>query len=254
MPVAATERTSPPIPLVELLDASGGKIIGKLNADTRFRWIERNSREVVPGDLFIAVKGEVHDGHSFVADAAAHGAAAALVRGDWAAGQSNPPLPLIAVPEPVEALQQLAAARRLHLDVGVVGVTGSLGKTSTKEIIAAVLGSKFTDLPQSGQHEQRDRPAALDSRDRAGGRDGGAGDGRSLRHGRGCPAGAASPAPRLGSLPMCIRSTWSGWAPSKQSRRPSGSCRPPSLPLDMRCSTVTMSACAPWPSTRPPRC
>src|SRR5688500_1716722 len=111
MPVAATERTSPPIPVAELLDASGAQLMGELDADTSFRWVERNSREVVPGDLFIAVQGEVHDGHTFVAEAAAHGATAALVRAEWAAAQSDPPLPLIAVTDPVEALQQLAAAR-----------------------------------------------------------------------------------------------------------------------------------------------
>lgn len=150
MPVVASARTSPPIPLTELLDATGATVIGELDPGTEFRWIERNSREVVPGDLFIAVKGEVHDAHRFVDDAAAHGATAALVRADWAAGQSNPPLPLIAVPQPVEALQQLAAARRTTLDAGIVGVTGSLGKTSTKETIAAVLGARYRTYRSPG--------------------------------------------------------------------------------------------------------
>ena len=150
MPVAATERTSPPIPLAELLDVTGAMVIGGLVADTEFRWIERNSREIVSGDLFLAVKGEVHDGHSFVADAAARGAAAALVRADWASGQSDPPLPLISVPVPIEALQQLAAARRARLEIGLVGVTGSLGKTSTKETIAAVLGARFKTYRSPG--------------------------------------------------------------------------------------------------------
>ncbi|MEZ4666117.1 MAG: Mur ligase domain-containing protein [Thermomicrobiales bacterium] len=140
MPAPARARTSPPIPLTELLDASGAQVIGAIDPETEFRWIERNSRDVTPSDLFIAVKGEVHDGHAFVADAAAHGASAALVRADWAAQHADMSIPLIAVPDPVEALQQLAAARRAKLDIGVVGVTGSLGKTSTKETIAAVLG------------------------------------------------------------------------------------------------------------------
>jgi UDP-N-acetylmuramoyl-tripeptide--D-alanyl-D-alanine ligase len=150
MPVTATERTSPPISLAELLEATGASIVGDLDPNVEFRWIERNSREVVPGDLFIAVKGEVHDGHSFVADAAARGATAALVREDWAAEQPDPPLPLISVSSPVEALQRLAAARRARLEVGVVGVTGSLGKTSTKETIAAVLGAKYRTYRSPG--------------------------------------------------------------------------------------------------------
>jgi UDP-N-acetylmuramoyl-tripeptide--D-alanyl-D-alanine ligase len=150
MPAAATERTSPPIPLAELLDATGATVTGDLDPSTQFRWIERNSKDVVPGDLFIAVKGEMHDGHAFTEDAAAHGAAAALVRSDWAASRLDLPLPLITVPEPIMALQQLAAARRNRLSVEVVGVTGSLGKTSTKETIAAVLSARFRTYRSPG--------------------------------------------------------------------------------------------------------
>ena len=72
MPISPAERTSPPISLAELLSATAGRMIGELDPGTEFRWIERNSREVVPGDLFIAVKGEVHDGHRFVGDELNH--------------------------------------------------------------------------------------------------------------------------------------------------------------------------------------
>lgn len=150
MPVTASARTSPPIPLSELLDATGATIIGEIDPATEFRWIERNSRDVMPGDLFLAVKGELHDGHNFVADAVSRCAAAALVRSDWAEGHAEVGIPLIAVPDPVGALQQLAAARRARLDIGVVGVTGSLGKTSTKETIAAVLGAQFATYRSPG--------------------------------------------------------------------------------------------------------
>jgi UDP-N-acetylmuramoyl-tripeptide--D-alanyl-D-alanine ligase len=150
MPVTATERTSPPIPLTELLDATGAHVVGELDPGTEFRWIERNSREVVPGDLFIAVQGEIHDGHRFVTDAAAHRATAALVRADWAAEHTDSGLPLISVADPVEALQRLAAGRRARMEIGVVGVTGSLGKTSTKETIAAVLGAKYKTYRSPG--------------------------------------------------------------------------------------------------------
>jgi UDP-N-acetylmuramoyl-tripeptide--D-alanyl-D-alanine ligase len=150
MPVTATERTSPPISLAELVAATRARVIGELDPETKFRWIERNSRKVTPGDLFIAVKGETHDGHAFVDDAAAHGATAALVRGEWADAHPEAPLALIAVPAPVEALQQLAAMRRKRLDIGVVGITGSLGKTSTKETIAAVLGARYRTYRSPG--------------------------------------------------------------------------------------------------------
>lgn len=150
MSVAPTERTSPPIPLFELLDATGAQVVGDLDPATAFRWIERNSLEVVPGDLFIAIHGEAHDGHTFVNDAAAHGAVAALVCSDWATAHADASIPLISVPSPVEALQQLAAARRTRLDAEIVGVTGSLGKTSTKETIAAVLGARFRTYRSPG--------------------------------------------------------------------------------------------------------
>jgi len=150
MPTTAAERTSPPIPLSELLESTGGQVIGDLDPGTAFRWVERNSREVAPGDLFIAIRGEAHDGHNFIADAAIHGATAALVRQDWAGAHPDAPLPLITVPEPVAALQQLAAARRQRLDIQVIGVTGSVGKTSTKETIAAALGARYRTYRSPG--------------------------------------------------------------------------------------------------------
>lgn len=141
----------PPIPMQELLAASGGRIVGDLDPSTVFGWIERNSREITPGDIFIAVQGERFDGHQFVADAANRGAAAALVSEAWAAGQPEPPLPLVLVEDPVTALQQLAAARRLTMpDLRVIGITGSIGKTSTKEVVAAVLRQRFRTYRSPG--------------------------------------------------------------------------------------------------------
>ena len=127
--------------LDELLTGTGGTLRGEVPESTRIRRIERDSREVRPGDLFVAIRGERLDGHAFVDDAAARGALAALVRRDWADAQPAPPLPLVVVDEPIAALQRLAAAWRARLErLIVVGVTGSVGKTSAKEVIAAVLG------------------------------------------------------------------------------------------------------------------
>ncbi len=128
--------------LEEVLAGTGGELWGDLPPGARFRRIERDSRRVEPGDLFIAIRGEQLDGHAFVADAAARGAGAALVGRAWAEIQAATPLPLVVVDEPVAALQRLAAHRRERLDVTVVGVTGSVGKTSAKEVIAAVLATK----------------------------------------------------------------------------------------------------------------
>ena len=139
-----------PLGMQNILAATGGATRGALPEETRFTRIERDARQVRPGDLFIAVRGERFDGHLFVADAAANGATAALVSESWAAGQTAPPLPLIVVDEPVAAVQRLATAWRDHVGMTVVGITGSVGKTSTKEVVAAVLSGGFRTYRSRG--------------------------------------------------------------------------------------------------------
>jgi UDP-N-acetylmuramoyl-tripeptide--D-alanyl-D-alanine ligase len=136
--------------LAEVLGGTGGELRGELPVETSFRRIERDARQAEPGDLFVALRGERFDGHQFVRDAAARGATAALVGRTWAAEAAIPPLPLIVVDEPVAALQRLAAAHRRRLDLIVVGVTGSVGKTSTKEVIASVLAGRFRTYRSPG--------------------------------------------------------------------------------------------------------
>ena len=139
-----------PLDLPAVLAGTGGELRGALPPATRFRRVERDAREVGRRDLFVAIKGERFDGHRFVADAAANGAAAALVGAAWAAAQTDPPLPLIVVDEPVAGLQRLAAAWRARLSALVVGVTGSVGKTSTKEVVASVLAGRFRTYRSPG--------------------------------------------------------------------------------------------------------
>lgn len=140
----------PTILLGELLAATGAEVHGRLPPGIEFRSIERNSREVKPGDLFIAVKGERFDGHQFVPEAARRGAAAALVSRAWFDRLTDAAVPLVVVDDPVAALQHVAAARRRALDVTVVGITGSIGKTSTKEVVGAILGQRFTTYRSPG--------------------------------------------------------------------------------------------------------
>jgi UDP-N-acetylmuramoyl-tripeptide--D-alanyl-D-alanine ligase len=129
-----------PRSLEHVLSGSGAVLRGELDADTIFARIERDARLAQPGDLFIALRGERFDGHDFVGDAAAAGATAALVRREWADEHPEATLPLLVVDEPLAALQQLAAWWRSRLDdLLVVGITGSVGKTSTKETVASVL-------------------------------------------------------------------------------------------------------------------
>jgi UDP-N-acetylmuramoyl-tripeptide--D-alanyl-D-alanine ligase len=130
-----------PFALEYVLRGTGAVPRGELPPETVFARIERDARQAKPGDLFIALRGERFDGHDFVDDAAAAGAAAALVSREWADEQAAAALPLLVVDDPLGALQRLAARWRADLpDLLIVGVTGSVGKTSTKETIASVLG------------------------------------------------------------------------------------------------------------------
>ena len=111
-----------------------------------------DSRTLQPGDLFFAIQGERFDGHDFVAAAFERGASGAVIArermGSLPAGARQGRLLL--VESPLLALQRLAAAVRRHWGKRVVGITGSAGKTTTKEAIAAVLGARFSVLKSQG--------------------------------------------------------------------------------------------------------
>jgi UDP-N-acetylmuramoyl-tripeptide--D-alanyl-D-alanine ligase len=111
-----------------------------------------DTRTLAPGDLFFAIRGERFDAHDFVADALSKGACAAVV----AAAKARDLLPeahahpLLLVEDPLVALQTLAAAVRRQWGKLVVAVTGSAGKTTTKEAIATVLATQFRVLKSEG--------------------------------------------------------------------------------------------------------
>src|SRR6266478_2706189 len=104
-----------------------------------------DSRTVQPGDLFFAVKGERMDGHDFVEQGLQKGAAAAVVRKDQLTRYSTKAR-LLPVADTLVALQTLATAVRRLWGKPLIGVTGSAGKTTTKEAIAHVLSSRFRML------------------------------------------------------------------------------------------------------------
>jgi UDP-N-acetylmuramoyl-tripeptide--D-alanyl-D-alanine ligase len=110
-----------------------------------------DSRTVAPHELFFAIRGPHFDGHDFVAQAIERGAAGAVVRQDFAA-EADPKLvpALIAVSDPAEGLRNLARAVRRKWGQRIVAVTGSTGKTTTKEMIAAVLARRFAVLKSPG--------------------------------------------------------------------------------------------------------
>lgn len=111
-----------------------------------------DSRTLRLGDLFFAIRGERFDGHDFVAAAFERGACAAVVMRSRVGKLRSPETEnrLLEVDDPLAALQRLAAAVRRHWGRRVVGITGSAGKTTTKEAVAAVLGAGFSVLKSQG--------------------------------------------------------------------------------------------------------
>ncbi len=95
-----------------------------------------DTRRLRPGEVFVALRTEKRDGHDFLADAAAGGAAAALV----ARAQPGSPLPQLVVADPLAAFQAIAREHRRTFRGPVVGISGSAGKTSTKDLLALLLG------------------------------------------------------------------------------------------------------------------
>src|SRR5258706_13619510 len=133
----------------ELAAITGGRIIAR--SDRRIRGGAVDSRAVEPGNLFVALPGERTDGHAFVGAALAAGAAAALVaRAPDPADLAGRDATVIRVDDPLRALQAVASAVRDRFDPLVVGGTGSIAKTSTKEAVAAVLGAAMPTLKNEG--------------------------------------------------------------------------------------------------------
>lgn len=121
-----------PLPLAEIAGIVGGRLAGADPHAIADAPVEFDSRAVVPGGLFLALPGEHADGHDFVADALQRGAVAALVTRAVDG-------PCIVVGDGRQAFARLAAAVAHRLDATLVGVTGSSGKTSTKDLLAALL-------------------------------------------------------------------------------------------------------------------
>ena len=122
-----------------LLQDAARALEGRATGVARFTCVGTDSRDIRAGQLFVALRGERFDGHDFVAAAAEAGAVAALVDSRWAAGHDPAPLPLLVVDDTRLALGRLAAHWRSRFDIPVLGVTGSNGKTTVKDMCAAIL-------------------------------------------------------------------------------------------------------------------
>ncbi len=146
----APASPAPSLTADDLVAATGGDLLRRSSRPVRGAAVD--SRVVERGALFVALRGERTDGHCFLGDAAAAGAAALLVadapgRDDFAALGD---VTVVRVADPLAGLQAVARAWRLRFDPLVVGITGSVAKTSTKEATAAVLGSAMPTLASEG--------------------------------------------------------------------------------------------------------
>lgn len=133
-----------------LLEATGGELV-KGNPEGRFSGVSIDSRSVKDNDIFIAIKGERFDGHNFVAEAIEKGACCVIVAKDKAVALGNRvPCSLISVKDTTESLINLAYYHRKRFDIPVVCISGSNGKTTTKEILTELLSTKYNVLKNEG--------------------------------------------------------------------------------------------------------
>ena len=147
-PSPRDELPAPALTADDLVRLTGGRLVAR--SDRPIRDAAVDSRDVRPGQLFVALPGERTDGHRFIPDAVAAGAAAILV--------TRPPddlaaladVTVVRVVDPIAALQSIAAGWRTRFAPLVVGVTGSIAKTSTKEAIATVLSERYATLRNEG--------------------------------------------------------------------------------------------------------
>lgn len=137
-----------PVTAAEVAQVTGGRLLSGA-AGTPITGVASDSRRVRPGDLFVALTGERVDGHSFVPAVLAGAAAAALVEREVAVEVPEGKA-LIAVADTTAALLALAAWYRRRFAVRTVAITGSTGKTTTKDLTAAVLSTRYTTLKNEG--------------------------------------------------------------------------------------------------------
>ena len=144
--------------LALVAQAAGGRAVG----DAEITRVVTDSRVARPGDLFVAIRGERLDGHAFAAAAARSGAALVVETGRMPAGCAG-----VEVADTLAALAALAARRRAEIVAPVVAITGSSGKTTTKDLTAAAIGPGTHAAPRSYNNEVGVPITVLDTPDGA---------------------------------------------------------------------------------------
>jgi UDP-N-acetylmuramoyl-tripeptide--D-alanyl-D-alanine ligase len=144
---ANNDRHMTPLTLINIAKACGGIYVGdESKKNETITGAVTDSRQVEAGYLFIAIKGERVDGHDYVSQVFEKGALAVISEREL----SNPTGPYIQVESSTDALKKLAAFYRENLSIPVIGIIGSVGKTSTKEMVASVLSQKYNVLKTAG--------------------------------------------------------------------------------------------------------
>lgn len=138
------------IKIIEAAEVLNAQCIGGHDCDKYICGVSIDSRKVCQDNLFVPIRGMTSDGHKYAEDAAKSGAAATL----WNKNEPNPPanIPVILVDDTVKALQELAYFYRNKLKAKFVGITGSNGKTSTKDITASILSQRFKTQKTMGNY------------------------------------------------------------------------------------------------------
>ena len=138
-----------PMTLKELLDATGGRQLGTpLSPDTVFTSVETDSRAVRPGALFVALRGERTDGHRYLTAALESGAVACLTMEE--PETLLPGKAYVLVEDTMTAIGRAAHAYLGRFPIPIIGITGSVGKTTTKDMVASVLSQHYRVLKTEG--------------------------------------------------------------------------------------------------------
>ena len=145
--------------LSEILKATAGELLcgGK---EHRFDGVSIDSRSIEPNDLFVAIVGDVHDGHAFINDVVEQGTGGLLVDKEKArdlpiSAWQTRDIACVAVGDTTRALGDLAAFHRARTDVELIAITGSNGKTTTRQMTAAVVARKYSTLATIGNYNNQ---------------------------------------------------------------------------------------------------
>ena len=135
----------------DVLGAVKGKLLSG-NPEEILTGISTDTRKIKNGELFVAIKGGNFDGHSFILDAVAKGAGGVLVQegGITNANFKLPDVSFISVNDSIRALGDIGNFHRSRFNIPIIGITGSNGKTTTKEMLSAILSKKFNTLKSFG--------------------------------------------------------------------------------------------------------